>query len=214
MAKSFAVFGLGRFGKRVARCLYERGADVIAVDGDPEQLEKVAGSVTYSVEADLTDADDIKGIGIENTDVVIVAMGSDLKASIMSVMVAKEVGVPYVVAKAADERMGTILKKVGADKVIFPEEESGERTARILVSESFIELFDVDKNLSIIEMKPKKEWIGKNLIDLNLREKYEANIVAVKENSKMRPVIDPKKALTEDTVLLVVVEKKNIKKLR
>ena len=214
MAKSFAVFGLGRFGKRVARCLYERGADVIAVDGDPEQLEKVAGSVTYSVEADLTDADDIKGIGIENTDVVVVAMGSDLKASIMSVMVAKEVGVPYVVAKAADERMGTILKKVGADKVIFPEEESGERTARILVSESFIELFDVDKNLSIIEMKPKKEWIGKNLIDLNLREKYEANIVAVKENSKMRPVIDPKKALTEDTVLLVVVEKKNIKKLR
>lgn len=214
MAKSFAVFGLGRFGKRIARCLYDMGADVIAVDGDPEQLEKVAGNVTYSVEADLTDADDIKGIGIENTDVVVVAMGSDLKASIMSVMVAKEVGVPYVVAKAADERMGTILKKVGADKVIFPEEESGERTARILCSESFIELFDVDKNLSIIEMKPKKEWIGKNLIDLNLREKYEANIVAVKENSKMRPVIDPKKALTEDTVLLVVVEKKNIKKLR
>lgn len=213
MSKSFAVLGLGRFGKRIARSLYDMGADVIAVDGNPEQLEKVAGNVTYSVEADLTDAEDIKGIGIENTDVVIVAMGSDLKASIMSVMVSKEVGVPYVVAKAADERMGTILKKVGADKVIFPEEESGERTARILCSESFIEFFDIDKDLSIIEMKPKKEWIGKNLIDLSLREKYKANIVAVKENGKMHPVIDPKKELTEDTDLLIVIEKKNIKRL-
>ena len=213
MSKSFAVLGLGRFGKRIARSLYDMGADVIAVDGNPEQLEKVAGNVTYSVEADLTDAEDIKGIGIENTDVVIVAMGSDLKASIMSVMVSKEVGVPYVVAKAADERMGTILKKVGADKVIFPEEESGERTARILCSESFIEFFDIDKDLSIIEMKPKKEWIGKNLIDLALREKYKANIVAVKENGKMHPVIDPKKELTEDTDLLIVIEKKDIKRL-
>ena len=212
MGKSFAVLGLGRFGKRIARSLYDMGADVIAVDGNPEQLEKVAGNVTYSVEADLTDAEDIKGIGIENTDVVIVAMGSDLKASIMSVMVSKEVGVPYVVAKAADERMGTILKKVGADKVIFPEEESGERTARILCTESFIEFFDIDKDLSIIEMKPKKEWVGKNLIELNLREKYQANIVAIKEGGKMHPVIDPKKPLTEDSELLVLVEKKNIKR--
>ncbi len=213
MNKSFAVFGLGRFGRKVALSLYDMGAEVMVVDRDQELLEKLSGHVTYAIEADLSDAEDIKGLGIENTDVVIVAMGSDLTSSIMSVMVSKEIGVPYVVAKASDERMGSILEKVGADKVIFPEEETAMRTARKLMSDSFLEFFDIDDNLCLLEMRPKKEWIGKNLIELNLREQYSINVVAIKSNNEMRSYIDPKKPLSESDELLVIAEKDDLKKL-
>ena len=214
MAKAYAVFGLGRFGRKVASTLYDLGADVMVVDRDQELLEKFSSHSTYAIQADLSDPEDIKGLGLENTDVVIVAMGSDLTSSIMSVMVSKEVGVPHVVAKAADERMGSILQKVGADKVIFPEEETAARTARKLISDTFLEFFDIDDNLCLLEMKPKKEWVGKNLIELNLREKYNINVVAAKsDKSSKKSYIDPKKPLVEDMELLLIADKKDLKKL-
>ena len=215
MGKSFAVFGMGRFGRKLATSLYDMGADVMIVDKDPELLEKLSDKATYAIEADLSNADSINGLGLENTDVVVVAMGSDLTASIMSVMVSKEIGVPYVIAKASDERMGNILRKVGANEVIFPEEEAGFRTARILLSDTFLEFFDIDDNLCLLEMKAKKEWIGKNLIELNLREKYHINVVAMKgsDRSRMHSSFDPKLPLEADTQLLVVVTKADLKKL-
>ena len=145
MSKQIAVLGMGRFGKSIALSLSDMGADVMAVDANPDVLEKVADKVTFAIEADLKNAESITGTGIENMDVVVVAMGSDLTASITSVMAAKEVGVPFVMAKAADDRMGAILEKVGADKVIYPEEETGVRTARTLMSDSFMDYFDIDK---------------------------------------------------------------------
>ena len=214
MGKSFAVLGLGRFGKRLALSLYEMGEEVMAVDKRPELVEAVADSVTYAVEADVSNAEALKGINIGNIDTVVVAMGSDLTASIMAVMVSKEEGVPCVIAKAADERMGDILKKVGADRIIFPEEETGIRTARKLVSDSFLEFFDIDDNLCLVEIKPKPEWIGKNLIELQLRDKYHVNVVAIKDESEMRSFIDPKRALEDDTQLLVIVEKEDLKFLK
>ena len=214
MGKSFAVLGLGRFGKRLALSLYEMGEEVMAVDKRPELVEAVADSVTYAVEADVSNAEALKGINIGNIDTVVVAMGSDLTASIMAVMASKEEGVPCVIAKAADERMGDILKKVGADRIIFPEEETGIRTARKLVSDSFLEFFDIDDNLCLVEMKPKPEWIGKNLIELQLRDKYHVNVVAIKDESEMRSFIDPKRPLEDDTQLLVIVEKEDLKFLK
>ena len=215
MGKSFAVFGMGRFGRKLATSLYDMGADVMIVDKDPELLEKLSDKATYAIEADLSNADAMNGLGLENTDVVVVAMGSDLTASIMSVMVSKEIGVPYVIAKASDERMGNILRKVGANEVIFPEEEAGFRTARILLSDTFLEFFDIDDNLCLLEMKAKKEWIGKNLIELNLREKYHINVVAMKgsDRGRMHSSFDPKLPLEADTQLLVVVKKADLKKL-
>lgn len=214
MSKSYAVLGLGRFGKKVAFTLYDLGMDVMVVDREQDDLEAIADHVTYVVQADLTNPDSIKGIGLENMDVVIVTMGSDLTASIMSVMVSKELGVKQVIAKAADERMGAILKKVGADKVIFPEEETGERVARKLMSDNFLEFFDIDDNLCLIEMKPKEEWIGKNLIELSLRETYSINVVAIKNKHSMESYIDPKKPLGEKTSMLIVVDKKDLAKLK
>ena len=214
MSKQIAVLGMGRFGKSIALSLSDMGADVMAVDANPDVLEKVADKVTFAIEADLKNAESITGTGIENMDVVVVAMGSDLTASITSVMAAKEVGVPFVMAKAADDRMGAILEKVGADKVIYPEEETGVRTARTLMSDSFMDYFDIDKNLCMLEMHPKEDWVGKNLIELNLREKYHANVVAIKDANKMHAYVDPNRKLEETDELLVLLDKTDIKKLQ
>ncbi len=214
MAKSIAVIGLGRFGKKTAESLYEMGADVLAVDRNPEIIASVADHVTYALEVDVTSADALKGIGLETMDVVVAAMGSDMVASIMAVMVAKEQGVPYVVAKASDSRMGQILTRIGADKIIYPEEETGVRTARKLVMDTFLEFFDIDKNLCLLEMKPKPEWIGKNLIELKLRDKYNMNVVAIKDHNEMRSYIDPNRPLEAETELLVILEKADLKKFQ
>ena len=212
MSKAIAVLGIGRFGKRLALSLSEMGAEVMVVDANTEVLDKMSKYVTYAIEADLKDADSLKGIGLENMDVVVVAMGSDLTASIMSVMASKEIGVPYVLAKAADERMGDILIKVGADKVIFPEEETGVRTARKLMSDSFLEFFEIDEKLCILEMKPKKEWVGKSLIELNMREKYHANVVSLREGTELKTFIDPKQPLKEENELLILMAKEDLKR--
>ena len=147
MGKSIAVLGIGRFGKKLALSLSDMGAEVMVVDASTEVLEKMSPFVTYAIEADLKDVEALKGIGLEGMDAVVVAMGSDLTASIMSIMAAKEIGVPYVLAKAADARMGSVLEKVGADKVIYPEEETGLRTARKLMSDSFLEFFEIDDKI-------------------------------------------------------------------
>lgn len=214
MSKSIAVFGIGRFGKSLALRLADMGVDVMVVDNNPEDIEKIADKVTYAIEANLTNADAIQALGLDDIDVVVVAMGSDLQASIMSVMIAKEMGVPYVMAKASDERMGAILTKVGADKIIYPEEESGFRTARVLASESFVDYFDLAGNLCVLEMKPKPEWIGKNLIELNLRGNYNINVIAIKSKSGTSASIDPKKPLDAEDELFIVVEKRDLKKIK
>ena len=211
--KSIAVFGLGRFGMSLATNLYTYGVDVLAVDKDVKLIDSVSDKVTYAVAAELSDPAAVKELGIGQMDTVVVAMGTDLEASIISVMVAKEEGVPMVIAKAANERMGVILKKVGADRIIYPEKEGGARTAKILMSDNFMEFFDVDENLCLVEMRPKQEWIGKSLRELNLRDEYRLNVVAVKDASEMRSYIDPDRPLEDDTDLLVVIEKKDLKNL-
>ena len=213
MSKSIAVFGLGRFGKSLALSLYETGAQVMVVDKNESIIENISDKVTYAVIADLTNPDDIKGIGLEDIDIVVVAMGSDLTASIMSIMVSKELGVKQVIAKASDERMGSILSKVGADRILYPEEESGSRTARILTSDSFMEFFDIDDNLCLLEMKPKTEWVGKTLMELNLRKMYKINVVAIKGHNGMKSYIDPTRKLEENNNLLVVLDKNDLKLL-
>ena len=214
MSKSIAVFGIGRFGKSLALGLADMGVDVMVVDQNSEDIEKISDKVTYAIQANLTNADAIQALGLTDLDAVVVAMGSDLQASIMSVMISKEMGVPYVMAKASDERMGSILKKVGADKIIYPEEESGYRAASVLASESFLDYFDIGGSLCVLEMKPKKEWIGKSLIDLNLRGKYKMNVIALKDQKGTHASIDPNRPLDADSDLVVVVEKKELHNIR
>ncbi len=210
---SFAVFGLGKYGKSVANRLLESGADVMVVDNDEDIIESYSSVATTAIIADLTDPEAIKALGISNIDCAIVAMGMSLEASIMCTMVAKECGVKWVVAKAGSERMGSVLSKVGADEIIYPEEESGYRTARSLIASNFLEYFEFNEDICIVEMLPKSKWVGKTLKELNLRQKYGANVVAIKGDD-MEQFVDPDEPLKENKTLLVLIHKNNLKRLQ
>ena len=213
MGKSVVVFGLGQFGKSLAISLSQAGADVMAVDKNEELVESIAGEVTDAKVADLENADAIKELGIGNMDIAVVAIASNLTASILSVVISKEEGIPYVIAKCSNERMGTILQKTGADRIIYPEAEMGARAARVITSNDFLEFFNIDENLCVVEMKPHAEWVGKSLKQLNLRERYNINVAAVRSHNELHSTFDPNRPLKENSDLLIVVERKNLKNL-
>lgn len=213
MKKSVAVLGLGKYGKSLAENLYRLGADVLAVDQDESIVDEISDECTAAVCADLENEDEVAALGLKNMDIVVVAMGKNLAASIMAVSVAKEQGVPVVVAKAASGRMSSILMKVGADKILDPEGESGLRSARILFSESFKDFFELDENMYMIEMKPRKEWIGKSLKEIELRKTMNLNVVAIKEKGSLWRFVNPEEVFREDNILLMVVEKKYMKNI-
>ena len=213
MKKNYAILGLGSYGKYLTENLYNAGADVLIADFDEELVSQFADKCTYTVTADLSDPDAIKALGIKNMDVVIICMGQSLGPSVMCTMVAKEMGVPLVIAKATTKQMEAILYKVGADKVINIEEDAAYRAARRFLSENFLDYFDFGDNLAIVDLYPKSDWVGKNLKELHLREKYNINVIAVKSDNEMSSHIDPMLPLTKDSRLVVVGDKKDIAKL-
>ena len=212
--KSIAVLGLGKYGKAVADALMEGGAEVMVVDNNEDLVDRYSDRVTYALIADLSDAKAVAGLGIGNMDAVVVCMAMDLEASIISIMVAKEQGVPLVIAKARSRRMGEILTKIGADQIVYPEEESGNRTARKLITSDFLEFFDLSDDLCLIEMKPKDAWVGQSLKALNLRGKFGINVVAIRNKERVNAVINPDRPLEKEDSLLMVVNKEDVKKFR
>ncbi len=213
MSKSFAVIGLGRFGRCVAMELSNLGADVLAIDSDEDKINSVADYVTCAINIDVCDVDALKNAGISNMDAVIVSMGDCLESSIMSVITAKELGVPLVIAKARDEVTGNIISKVGADRIVFPERESGIRLSHRLMSADVLDYFDLSDTVSMVKILPKSEWVGKSLVELNLRKEYRINIVGIWDNDKINVSIDPKEPLSSDKPLLVIVAKNDLKRL-
>ena len=212
MKKSIAVLGLGKYGRSLVENLYKMGADVLAVDAKEEIVNEISDRCTSAICADLTNEEEVIALGLKNMDIVITAMGRNLAASIMSVAVAKEQGVKLVVSKASTDRMATILAKVGADKILDPEEEGGVRSARILMSSLFRDFFEIDENMYMIEMQPKKEWVGKNLMELELRKNLNLNVLAVKEKGEKWSFVDPQKVFSDTCTILIVMEKKDMKK--
>ena len=206
MKKSIAVLGMGRFGQFLTAELSRNGADVLIADGDEEIIRRFANQVSCAIKADLNDPEVIRGLGLAGVDTAVVAMGSSLDASIMCVMVAKEVGVPHVIAKAASLRMGEILRRVGADEIIYPEKESAELTARRLMSSDFLEFFELGSELCVFSMKPKKEWVGKTLRELRLRDQCKLNVIAMRENDCTSATMDPDRPLVADAELFAVAD--------
>lgn len=204
--KSYAVFGLGRYGRAVARELVESGAEVLAVDRDENIVNALAGELPYCKCADVTDPEVIRRLGIANVDIVIIAMAGSLEASVMATMLCREIGVKTVIAKCANEMNCKILSRVGADKIVFPEEESGIRLAKNLLSSGFVDIVELSKDVSMIELEIRPEWIGKNLIELKLREKYGLNIVAIIQDADVKADIDPSKPLEKSMRLIVIAD--------
>ena len=214
MKKTYAVFGLGRYGIAVARELVHNGVEVIAVDMDERIVNAAADELPICKCADITDPEVIRQLGISNVDVVIIAMANNLEASVMAVTLCKEIGVTTVIAKSANEMHQKILNRVGADKVVFPENESGIRLAKNLLSSGFVDMVSLAKNVSMIELDMKPEWVGKNLIELNLRKKYSINVVAVRKGESVSVDIDPHAPLQTDDKLIVIANTEKLAKLK
>ena len=212
--KTYAVFGLGRYGLSVAKELERSGAEVISIDFDENIVNNAATELAFCKCGNTTNIDVLKQLGIQDVDTVIVAMAENIESSVMTVMLCKELGVKNVIAKCSSEMHYKILTKVGADKVIFPEKESGIRLAKNLLSSGFIDAIELTEEVSIIELDCKKEWIGKSLLELNLRKKYSFNIIAIKENGSLETTIDPNKTLNENMKLVIVANTTSLKKLK
>ena len=212
--QSYAVFGLGRYGMAVARELVESGAEVLAVDRDEEIINSASAFIPICKCADVTDAEALRQLGIANIDVVILSMASSLEASVMAVMLCKELGVKTVIAKGASEMNCRILRRVGADKVVFPENESGVRLAKSLLSAGFTDIIELSRDVSMLELEVRPEWVGKTLTELSLRKKYSINIVAVVKNTQISVNIDPEKPLEAGMKLIVIANVEKIKRLQ
>ncbi len=211
--QTYAVFGLGRYGLAVAKELVENGAEVLAVDLDEELVNTAISEIPYCKCADITEAEVIKQLGIANIDVVIIAMASNLEASVMATMLCKEIGVKTVIAKCATDLDRKILSKVGADRVVFPESESGIRLAKNLLSSGFMDIMELSKDVSMVELPVKAEWVGKSLIELKLRKKYTINVVAIIEDKNVRIDIDPEMPLTASMKMIVIADTAKLEKL-
>lgn len=212
--QSYAVFGLGRYGMAVAKELVKSGAEVLAVDMDENIVNAASAEIPYCRCADVTDAEVIKNLGIANVDVVIISMATNLEASVMATMLCKEVGVQTVVAKCSNEMNFRILSKVGADRVVFPESESGSRLAKSLLSSGFVDIMDLSDDVSMIELDVKPEWEGKNLLELNLRRKHSINVVAIIQEKDVCVNIDPEMPLEKNMKLIVIANMAKLNKLK
>jgi trk system potassium uptake protein TrkA len=212
--KAYAVFGLGKYGFAAAKELHENGAEVLAVDQDPAVVRDLCDELPLCKCADVTDPEVIRQLGISNFDVVIVAMAGNLEASVMAVTLCKDAGVPTVIAKCGSELHRRILLRVGADQVVFPEQESGVRLAKNLLSSGFIDMISLSKDVSLVEIDVKDEWCGKNLIELNLRRKYGFNIVAIKRGESVDVSINPEQVLEAGTTLIVIANTAKLGRLK
>lgn len=211
--KTYAVFGLGRYGTAVAKELVDNGMEVMAVDLEQKTVTEAAAFLPVCKCADITDAEVIDRLGIANIDTVIICMAGNLEASVMAVTLCKEAGVPTVIAKCANEMHQKILLRVGADEVVFPEKESGIRLAKNLLSSGFIDMISLSHEVSIVEVDVREEWVGKNLIELNLRKKYGFNIVAIRIGQQVNVSIDPQQPLRREMTLIVIANTAKLSRL-
>lgn len=212
--KTYAVFGLGRYGRAVAKELIDSGAEVITVDSDYKIVEDLVKEFPICKCADVTDPAVIEQLGISNVDTVIIAMARGLEASVMATMLCREAGVKRIIVKCGSEIHRTILEKVGADMVILPESESGIRLAKNIISSGFIDIAELSDTISVIELDVKSEWEGKTLNQLNLRKKHSINVIAVSKNNCVEILTNPDTKLRKNMKLIVVANKKDISKLR
>ena len=211
--KQFIVVGLGRFGTAIAETLCQDGAEVLGVDRRMDVVEDLRDTLTHTVQMDAMDRDALSALGIPDFDVAFVTMGSDIRASGTIVMSLKELGAKQVIAKAQDEFHGRMLEKLGADRVLFPERDMGRRVAHNLVSGDIIDFLELSSEYSMAEIRPKPEWVGKTLMELNMRSKLGINVVAIRTGESLNAMPLPNTAISEEDVLLVVVKDETLAKL-
>ena len=214
--RDIAVIGLGKFGMSVAVNYSNRGGNVLAIDRDEARVQEVSDFVTSAVRADMTDADVVSRLGLDKMDAVVIAITDSLEASVMATILAKEQGVPLVIVKARNDIHARVLERVGADKIIFPENEMGMRIARNLAANSMADIIDIGADYSIVEAEVPEAWIGKNLIELNPRKKFGFNVIAkmaAGKREEISPNLDPNVNFEKGEHIIVIGKNENLDKV-
>lgn len=204
MKKQFAVFGLGSFGRSVALTLENLGCDVVVVDKSYEKIQEISDLVSYAMRADVSDPDALQTLGGRNLDGAVVAVSESLEASIMATILSKEMGIPYVLAKAKDDLQGAILEKVGADAIVYPERDMGNRVAKSLMSTAFADWIELSSEYSMAEVVVPDKWVGKSLSELKIRELYKINVVGIIRQEEVDVTMDPNEPLPAGGILILI----------
>lgn len=204
MKKSFAVIGLGRFGGSICRTLSNEGIEVMAIDKNEERVNEYAMIASHAAVGDTTDEGILKSLGIRNFDHVIVAIGEDIQASILTTLILKELGVPYITAKAQNDNHEKVLRKIGADHVVHPERDMGVRIANNMISSNVVDYLELSDEYSIVEIVANGKIGGHTIIDLDIRKKYGLNIVAIKRGEDIIVSPQAKETIFANDVLIVI----------
>lgn len=211
--KQFLVVGLGRFGNSITRTLVANGHEVLAVDKNAELVQDIAPFATHALQADCTDDVVLKQLGASNFTHAIIAIGDDLQASILTTLLLKEMNIPVVIAKARDEMHGNVLRKVGADKIIYPERDMAVRLANQLSSNSIIDYIELSEEYNIVEMLAPTAMIGLSLQKLNIRARFGCTILAIKSEQRMNIAPSADDKIESGNVLLVIGSQEQILQL-
>ncbi|HER24369.1 MAG TPA: TrkA family potassium uptake protein [Candidatus Atribacteria bacterium] len=211
--KQFLVLGLGRFGSAVATTLVELGYEVLGVDTDPEKVNDLKNKITEVVQADISDERTLSELGAKNFDAAIVGIGSNLESSILTTIILKEMGIKYIIAKAQNKLHAKVLEKIGVDKIVFPERDMGIRIARNLITPNIKDYIDLEPDYSIIEIEALPKFLNKTLSELDLRNKYRINVLAIKRDNKFNLSPQAKDLIKSGDYLIVIGETKKITEL-
>lgn len=204
MKQDYAVIGLGRFGSSICKELSEEGMNVLAIDIDEQKVNEFKNIASFAVIADATDEQALKDIGIKNIDHVIVAIGDNIQASILTTVILSEMGVKKITVKAQNDYHEKILQKIGAHQVVHPERDMGRRLAHSLISSNILDYIELSEEHSIVEVIASRKMVGKSLVELNIRAKYGCNVVAVKRGDEIIVSPDAQFSFEENDVLIVI----------
>lgn len=206
MAKpQFLIIGLGRFGLSLALTLEELGGEVLGIDSNEDAVDDVASRITHSMIADCTEEHVIREVGVEQFDTVVCAIGTNVQASLMAVMLLKEAGAKRLVAKANNLLHGKMLTKIGADRVVYPEREMAIRLAHdVLSGEALVELVPLTLHHAMFELQPPARWHDKSLQELDLRGRWGLNVVAIRRTGKTLVSPGPEEMVLGEDVMIVV----------
>ncbi len=212
--KSYAVIGLGRFGTQVALELCRQGCEVLAMDVSSDLVAQISNDVTHAVVADSQDKEVLRALGVGEMDCAIVAIGSDLSASVLATMNLKELGVPQIICKAHNDTHRRVLEKLGADRVLIPEYEQAFRLARSLSAPNVLDYIELSDEYGIVEVPVPASWAGKNLRELNVRAKLGVNILAFRRGNKMNVSPAADFAIEAGDVAVVLGDSQALKKVQ
>lgn len=210
--KQFAVIGLGRFGGSICNTLIKLGHEVLAIDIDENRVNAFSSIVTQAIQCDTTDENALREIGIRNFEHVIVAIGDNIQASILTTLILKDLQVQYITVKAQNDYHEKVLSKIGATKVIHPERDMGVRIAHNLISENVLEFIELSPNYSLVEIRASEKMIGKSLLELNIRAKYGCNIMAIRSGDDLNISPLAGDVIKENDLLVVIGSNKDIAK--